>query len=113
MRWEEKLLGRIEKTSSDNIDIKEFEIGKIITSNPLEIKSDGLQLYEDNLYINSNLLEHTREFTMLTGTVGDSTMTISNGSINFKTQLKENSYVLLRKMGQDKYSLICIIEGVQ
>lgn len=112
MRWEEKLLGRIEKTSSDNIDIKEFQIGKIITIDPLVINLDGLPLYNENLYINSNLLEHTREFTTLTGTVGDSTMIISNGSINFKAQLVENSYVLLREMTQNKFALVCILEGV-
>lgn len=112
MRWEEKILSRIEKTSSDNIDVKEFQIGKIITVDPLVINLDGLPLYNENLYINTNLLEYTREFTTLTGTIGDSAMTISNGSINFKTQLIENSYVLLREMEENKYALICMIQGV-
>lgn len=112
MKWEEKMLRRIENTSSDHIDIKELEIGKVISIDPLQIICGELVLLKENLYINSDLLNHTREFTMLTGIVGDKSMTISNGSISFKATLEENNLVALRPINKNKYLVICKCEGV-
>jgi len=112
-RWEEKLFKHIENTSDNYINIKDFEIGKVISLNPLEIICDGLPLYKENLYINPDLLENTREFKTLTGTIGDSRTTITNGSITFKTQLLENDYVILKEMNETTYYMLCKITGVK
>lgn len=111
-RWEEKFLKHTEKTAEDHINIKDLIIGKVTSINPLEIFCDGLPLYEKNLYINSSLLEHTREFETLTGTVGDSTMTITNGFITFKTELKDEDYVVLKEVDEKRYHLLYKISGV-
>lgn len=111
-KWEESMFGHIEKTSNNYINIKEFEIGKVISLSPLEIDNGGLPLYENNLYINPNLLENTRKFKTLTGVVGDSETTIFNGSITFETQLEIGDYVVLREVNQTKYYMICKVTGV-
>ena len=111
MRWEEKFLRSVEKTSENHIDIKEIEIGRIKSLDPLQIMAGDLPLLKENLYINSDLLEHTREFKTLTGTIGDSTTTISNGSISFKSQLDLDDLVALRKVNKNKYLVICRIAG--
>ena len=111
-RWEEKMFGHIESTSDNYINIKDFEIGKVISLNPLEINCSGLPLYKENLYINPDLLENTREFEILTGTIGDSTTTITNGSITFKTQLVKDDYVVLKEMNKMTYYMLCKITGV-
>lgn len=111
-RWEEKMFKHIEDVSDDYINIKDFQIGKVISSDPLEIYCNGLPLYENNLYINTELLENTKEFTTLTGTIGGNETTISNGSITFKTQLKKDDYVILREMEDNKYVLLFKISGI-
>lgn len=112
MRWEEKFLQKIEMTSNNCIDIKETEIGKIISIEPLQIDLKGLPLFKENLYINSSLLEHTREFNTLSGTAGDGTITISNGSIYFKSSLNIGDLVSLRSMGNKKYLVMSrIVRG--
>ena len=103
MKWEEKFFKNVEKTSSSYINIKDFEIGKVISLEPLQIINGGLPLFKENLYINPDLLENTREFTTLTGTIGDSITTITNGSISFENQLKENDLVVLREMNKTTY----------
>ncbi len=107
MKWEEKFLQRVEKTSDSYIDVKEIEIGRVISIDPLQIISENLVLFKENLYINPNLLAHTREFEVLTGTVGDEAMTISNGSVSFKACLEDKDLVALRPIGKNKYLLIC------
>ncbi|KIL06909.1 hypothetical protein SR42_15165 [Clostridium botulinum] len=103
MRWEEKWLRRIENTSDNYIEIPQVNIGRIISINPLQIMNNKLPLFRENLYINEELLEHTREFKSLTGTIGDKTETISNGSILFESSLKENDLVALREITKNKY----------
>ena len=103
MKWEERMLRRTEKTSNDYINIKELGIGKVISLEPLQILNGQLPLFKENLYINPDLLENTREFTTLTGTIGGSTTTITNGSISFENQLKENDLVVLRELNKITY----------
>ena len=106
MKWEEKLFGHIEKTSDNYIDIPKLEIGEVISLEPLQILNGELPLFQDNLYINPDLLENTREFTTLTGTIGNSTTTITNGSISFKTQFKKGDLVVLKKMNKTTYMVM-------
>lgn len=101
----------IEKASNEYIDIKEDEIGKVISINPLQISVGGLPLTKENVYINPTLLEHTMDFTTLTGTIGDSQTTISNGSILFKSNLHEKDLVALRLMKNGKYLVRCKVVG--
>ncbi|WP_252214399.1 DUF2577 family protein [Clostridium sp. VAP41] len=103
MRWEEKWLRRIENTSDNYIEIPQVNIGRVISINPLQIMNNKLPLFRENLYINEELLEHTREFKNLTGTVGDKTETIFNGSILFESNLKEKDLVALREITKNKY----------
>jgi hypothetical protein len=111
MKWEEGMFQHMENTSNDYIDIKEDEIGRVISINPLQISVEGLPLTKDNIYINPTLLEHTMEVTTLTGTIGDSQTTISNGSILFKSSLNEKDLVALRLMKNGKYLVRCKIVG--
>ncbi|NFI05990.1 DUF2577 domain-containing protein [Clostridium botulinum] len=103
MRWEEKWLRNVENTSNNYIEIPEISIGRVISTSPLQIMKKDLPLFRENLYINSELLEHTREFKSLTGTIGDKGITISNGSILFESSLKENDLVALREITKNKY----------
>ncbi len=103
MKWEEKFIRNIEHTSNNYIEIPKVELGRIISTNPLQIMFKDLPLFKENLYINEELLEHTREFKSLTGTIGDKTETISNGSILFKSSLKKNDLVALREITKTKY----------
>ncbi len=103
MKWEEKFLRNIENTSNNYIEIPEVSIGRVKSINPLQIMFKDLPLFQENLYINEELLEHTREFKSLTGTIGDKTETISNGSILFGSSLKENDLVALREITKNKY----------
>lgn len=103
MDWEEKFLKNVETTSDRYINIKEFEIGKVISLEPLQIMLGDLPLFQSNLYMNTDLLASTREFTTLTGTVGDNAITIANGSIFLKSQLKENDLVVLRELNKTTY----------
>ncbi|AIY81982.1 hypothetical protein U728_709 [Clostridium botulinum 202F] len=103
MRWEEKWLRSVENTSDNYIEIPEVSIGRIISTSPLQIMKKDLPLFKENLYINEELLEHTREFKSLAGTIGDKTETIFNGSILFESSLKENDLVVLREITKNKY----------
>jgi hypothetical protein len=106
MKWEEKMLRNIEKTSDNYIDIKELEIGKVISLEPLQILNGELPLFKENLYINSDLLANTREFTTLSGTIGNSTTTITDGSISFKEDLKDGDLVALREINDTTYMVM-------
>lgn len=110
MDWEERMLGRVEKTSNKYIDIKDFEIGRVISVDPLQITCAGLPLFKENLYINYDLLANTREFITLTGTIGDSTTTITNGSISFKSSLFKNDLVVLKEINNTTYMVMFKIE---
>lgn len=106
MKWEEKLLRHIENTSNEYIDTKDIEVGRIISIEPLQIASGELVLYKENILINPELLAHKKEFETLTGTVGDTSMTISNGSISFAGTLKECDMVALKPIRRDKTYLV-------
>ncbi len=103
MRWEEKFLRNIEHVSNNYIEIPEISIGKVKSINPLQIMLKDLPLFKENININPELLEHTRKFKSLTGTIGDKETTISNGSILFESNLKENDLVALREITKNKY----------
>ncbi len=103
MRWEEKFLRNIEHTSNNYIEIPKVELGRIVSTNPLQIMLKDLPLFKENININPELLEHTRKFKSLTGTIGDRETTISNGSILFESNLKENDLVALREITKNKY----------
>lgn len=106
MKWEEKFLRRFENTANEYIDTKDIEIGKVISIEPLQITSEKLVLYKENLYVNPELLAHKKEFETLTGTVGDNSITISNGSISFVATLKEGDMVALKPIRRDKTYLV-------
>lgn len=113
MNWEERMLKNVEKTSSSYIDIKELEIGRVISVDPLQIVNGELPLFSNNLYINPDLLEHTNEFTTLTGTIGDSIETITNGSIYFKSSLNKDDLVMLKKFNETTYIVMFkVVKGV-
>lgn len=106
MKWEEKFLRHFENAAKESIDTKDIEVGRIISIEPLQIASGELVLYKENLYINHELLAHKKEFEILTGTVGDNQITISNGSISFTGSLKEGDMVALKPVRRDKTYLV-------
>jgi tmRNA-binding protein len=110
MSWEERMFKVTENVSSNYINVKDFEIGRVISVDPLQIVNGGLPLFKENLYINPDLLAHTREFTTLTGTIGDSTTTITNGSIYFKSSLDKDDLVVLKEMNETTYMVMFKLE---
>ena len=96
MRWEEKLLRTMSIESKSSIEINEIELGRIISVDPLQIMVKELPLFRENLYINSNLLDHDREI-------------ISNevNSIKFKSSLKADDLVALVGTSVNKYIVLC------
>lgn len=106
MDWEERMFQVTEKTSNDYIDIKEIEIGRVVSLEPLQILNGDLPLFKENLYINQDLLDNTKEFTTLTGTIGDIETTIYNGSISFKSPLNDGDYVALKEINKTTYMVM-------
>lgn len=111
MLLEDELGQALRKSAIKAVNIKESEIGIVTSINPLQINVGGLILTMKNLYINYDLLEHTENFKTLTGTIGDSTTNISNGSILFETKLKQGDKVIARELKNNKYYIACKVVG--
>lgn len=111
MLIEDNFRRALRNTAQNAVDIKENEKGIIVSVNPLQINVGGLILTKKNLYINYELLEHNVSFKMLTGTIGDSTTTITNGSIFFSDKLEAGDTVIVREMQNNKYYVACKIVG--
>lgn len=94
-----------------SVDIKETTIGVVKSINPVVIRADGLDLDYEDLYIDYNLLEHTETFKTLSGTVGDSTTTITNGSILFNSKLALGDKVAMRETTDGRYYVSGKVKG--
>ena len=103
MLAEERLSNALQEHARWSVDVMETGIAKIVSVSPLQINKDGLVLTGSMVYINPDLLDHEVKFNKLTGTVGDHTTTISNGSIYIKSQLNIGDLVAIRKMNNGKY----------
>ena len=111
MLIEDMLNEALENKAKGSIDIKETIIGTIETINPITIRADGMLLYYDDLYIDYSLLEHTEIFKTLTGTIGDSTTTIINGSILFNSKLTIGDKVVMRETNDGRYYVSGKVKG--
>lgn len=96
---------------SNTVDIKETEIGTVKSIEPIVIRADGLDLEYEDLYIDLNLLEHTENFKILRGTVGDSNTTITNGSILFNSKLTKGDKVAMRETTDGRYYVSGKVKG--
>lgn len=67
----DKFWDEIEKHRDKNKIDNPFEIGKVISEDPLIIEIEGLPLYRDNLYINPHLLAWEEEVKATTTTVAE------------------------------------------
>jgi hypothetical protein len=92
------------------------EIGKVTGTNPLNVKIGDLPLTKDNLLVADYLLaNYSRQInipnTSATGSTTDgniSSISISNGTINFIDTLKENDLVALVKITNSAtYIILC------
>ena len=95
--WLENMY-KIFQNNNSIIDIKETKIGIVQSVSPLQICIGELVLYKDNLYINEDLLEYERSFT-----IPDSGF--SNKEIIFYCKLNVGDMVALRKLPFEKYYL--------
>ena len=115
-KWEEMLYKTLDKSAKNSIDIKETKIGIVTSINPLQVCIGKLVLEKENLYINEELLEYERQFTIpeqsttgkTSGTVPDGSVTsvgFNNKKIIMHFKLKINDLVALRKLEFEKYYL--------
>lgn len=111
MLLEDMLSEAIGNTALDIINIKETSIGKIESVSPLSVRVDGLLLNYDDLYVNSELLNHTKYFEKLTGINGDNTTTLTNGSITFKSSLDVGDKVAIREINDGRYYIMSKVKG--
>lgn len=111
MLIEDMFMESFRNSAIDSVDIKETAIGVVESANPIKIIVDGLILEYSDLYINYDLLEHTETFKTLTGTVGDRTTTISNGSITFSGKLSVGDKVALRETTDGRYYVSGKVKG--
>ena len=111
MLIEDMFMESFRNSAIDSVDIKETAIGVVESVNPIKIIVDGLILEYSDLYINYDLLEHTETFKTLTGTVGDRTTTISNGSIIFNSKLSVGDKVVLRETTDGRYYVSGKVKG--
>ena len=96
--WQENMY-KIFQHNNSSIDIKETKIGIVQSISPLQICIGELVLYKENLYINEDLLEYERPFTIPTQSG------FSNKKIIFHCKLKVGDMVALRKLPFEKYYL--------
>lgn len=97
--------------AKESVDIKETTIGTVKSINPIIIRADGLDLDYEDLYIDCNLLEHKATFKTLTGTIGDSTTIITNGSILFNSKLTVGDKVAMRETTDGRYYVSGKVKG--
>ena len=96
MRWEERFLRTVGTESRQSIEINEIEIGRVISVDPLQIMIKDLPLFRGNIYINPELLEHTKE-------IND----IESNTITFKPTLKADDLVACVGTQNNKYIVLC------
>lgn len=111
MLIEDMFMDSFRNSAIESVDIKETAIGIVEALNPLQIRVDGLHLDYSELYVNYDLLEHTETFKTLTGTVGDRTTTISNGSITFNGKLSVGDRVAVRETTDGRYYISGKVKG--
>ena len=96
--WLENMY-KIFQHNNSSIDIKETKIGIVQSISPLQICIGELVLYKENLYINEDLLEYERPFTIPTQSA------FANKKIIFHCKLNVGDMVALRKLPFEKYYL--------
>ena len=111
--WREYVY-KIFEQNNNNIDIKETKIGIVQSVSPLQICIGELVLYKENLYINEDLLEYSRKFTIPEQTATGKTIEteperkIITAGFDYKTiifhcKLHVGDMVALRKLPFEKY----------
>lgn len=106
MLGEERLYDAINNSAKNEIKkelIKDCTIGEITSIQPIEINVEGIPLKEHNLIIDKNLLQHTVNFTNLTGTTGSGTISISSGSFLVSSALFKGDTVAVIELNNGKY----------
>lgn len=111
MLIEDMFMESFRSSVMESVDIKETTVGTVKSIEPIAIRADGLDLEYEDLYIDLNLLEHTENFKILRGTVGDRTTTISNGSIIFNSKLSVGDKVALRETTDGRYYVNGKVKG--
>ena len=111
MLIEDMFMESFRSSAMESVDIKETAIGVVESINPIQIKVDGLILDYSDIHVNYDLLEHTETFKTLTGTVGDRTTTISNGSIILNSKLSVGDKVVLRETTDGRYYVSGKVKG--
>lgn len=96
MRWEEKFFRTMTSETKNTIEFKEIEIGRVISVEPLQIMAKDLPLFRQNIYMNADLLENTKEI-----------IDTEKNSISFKTPLKAGDMVALVAAANNKYIVLC------
>lgn len=96
MRWEEKFFRTMTSETQKTIEFNEIEIGRVISVEPLQIMAKDLPLFRNNIYINADLLENTKEI-----------LDIEKDSITFKNSLRAGDMVALVAAANDKYIVLC------
>lgn len=111
----DKFWDEIEKHRDKNKIDDPFEIGKVISEDPLIIEIEGLPLYRGNLYINPYLLAWEEEVNAITTTVAEHNHQII--SIQHFSKLKENVHVVCYGIDYDEviksYQKYVVLEVVE
>ena len=106
MLGEERLFDAINNSAKMEVEknlIKDCITGKVTSINPLEVTANGIPLKERNLIIDEILLEHTVNFTNLTGTTENGTISISSGSFLVPCSLYKDDRVVVIELNNGKY----------
>ena len=106
MLGEERLYNAINRSAKSEVKkdlIKDCITGKVTSVQPLEIIAEGIPLKEHNLLIDKSLLEHTVNFTNLTGTTENGTISISSGSFLVPFSLSKGDIVVVIELNNGKY----------
>lgn len=111
MLLEDMVNEALSNNAKESVDIKETTVGTVKSIEPIVIRADGLDLEYEDLYIDLNLLEHTENFKILRGTVGDSNTTITNGSILFNSKLTKGDKVAMRETTDGRYYVSGKVKG--
>ena len=83
--------------------IKDATTGIVDDINPIKIICESVPLVERNLIIDENLLPHTVYFSNLSGSTGDTSFNISDGSFLVPSSLRKGDKVVLIELNSGKY----------
>lgn len=104
-----------DKRQKINTRDEPFEIGTVISENPLIIEIDGLSLIKDNLYINPDLLERDEKVNAVITTSDNHRYEIN--SIHCYSKLLKGTQAICYGMEYDevgktyqKYAVLVVIE---